>query len=62
LSFTTLKVYDVLGSEIKTLVSEEKPAGTHSTEWNAKNYSSGIYLYCLTAGDIIETKKMMLMK
>lgn len=72
LSFVTLKVYDVLGKEIATLVNEEKPIGSYEVEFSAKggstsggdayNLSSGIYFYLLQAGDFVETKKMVLMK
>ena len=73
LSFVTLKVYDVLGSEIATLVDEEKPIGNYEVEFDAQSatggLSSGIYFYRLQvypanggAGSFIETKKMVLMK
>jgi hypothetical protein len=62
LSFVTLKVYDVLGKEITTLVNEEKPAGRYELEFNATNLPSGIYFYRLQAGDFIQTRKMILMK
>jgi len=58
----TLKVYDVLGNEVATLVNEEKPAGSYEVEFDAKDLSSGIYFYKLQAGNFIETKKMILMK
>ncbi len=45
ISFVTLKVYDVLGNEIATLVSEEKPAGSYEINFNSSNLSSGIYFY-----------------
>jgi len=57
-----LKVYDVLGSEIATLVNEEKPAGSYEVEFDATGLSSGIYFYRLQAGSFIETKKLILMK
>ena len=62
LSFVTIKVYDVLGNDVATLVNEEKPVGNHQIEFNAANLPSGIYFYRLQAGDYIETKKMVLMK
>jgi len=66
LSYVTIKVYDVLGSEIATLVSEEKPAGNYEVEFNAQSTTgglpSGIYFYRLQAGSFVETKKMVLMK
>jgi len=62
LSFATLKVYDVLGSEVAILVNEEKPAGSYEINFNATNLSSGIYIYRLRAGSFVKTKKMVLMK
>ena len=62
LSFVAIKVYDVLGKEIATLVNEEKPAGIYKVDFNAKNLSSGIYFYKLFAKLIITTKKMTLVK
>jgi hypothetical protein len=62
LSFVTLKVYDVLGNEIATLVKEEKPAGRYKVEFNATGLPSGIYFYRLHAGSFEKTKKMELMK
>lgn len=60
--FTILKVYDVLGKEIATLVNEEKPAGSYEVEFDASGLSSGIYFYKLQAGSFLETKKMLLLK
>ncbi len=57
-----IKVYDVLGNEVTTLVNVEKPAGVYEVEFNAKNLSSGVYFYKLTAGSFTETKKMTLLK
>jgi N-acetylneuraminic acid mutarotase len=61
-SFVTLKVYDVLGNEVATLVNERKPAGTYEVTWNPRNLSSGVYFYRLQAGSYIETKKMLMIK
>jgi len=61
-SSVTLKVFDILGNEIETLVNEEKPIGTYEITWYAVNLPSGIYFYKLQAGNFIETKKMILMK
>ncbi|MDH3268697.1 MAG: family 16 glycosylhydrolase [Ignavibacteria bacterium] len=61
-SFVTLKVYDVLGIEITTLVNEEKSVGSYEVEFNATQLPSGIYFYILQAGSFVETKKMVLMK
>lgn len=62
--FVTLKVYDLLGREVATLVNEEKPAGSYNVEFRMQNLelSSGIYFYKLQAGDFVETKKMILLK
>lgn len=60
--FVTLKVYDVLGKKVATLVNEEKPAGSYQVNWNASNLSSGIYFYKLQAGSFVETKKMILLQ
>lgn len=60
--FITLKVYDVLGNEVATLVNEEKPAGEYEIEFNASNLSSGVYFYKLTAKNFTQTKKMMLLR
>ena len=61
-SQVTLKVYDVLGNEIVTLVNEEKEAGYHSIDFNASDLPSGVYFYKLTAGNFISTRKMLLLK
>jgi len=62
LSFVTIKVYNVLGGEIATLVNEEKPVGSYEVEFNASTIASGIYFYQLKAGVFVATKKMVLMK
>jgi lysophospholipase L1-like esterase len=61
-SFVTLKVYDVLGREISTLVNEEKPAGIYRINFNAAGLGSGVYYYKLRAGNFIKTKKMILIR
>ena len=61
-TMVTLKIFDVLGNEITTLVSEQKPAGTYEVEFNGNNLPSGIYFYQLKAGSFVETKKMVLIK
>jgi photosystem II stability/assembly factor-like uncharacterized protein len=65
-SWQTLKVYDVLGREVATLVDEEKPAGNYEVEFNPESSiqhpASGIYFYQLKAGDFIQTRKMILLK
>ena len=60
--FLTLKVFDLLGREIQTLVNEEKPAGVYEAEFDASNLPSGVYFYQLKAGSFVTTKKMILMK
>ncbi|RKY96414.1 MAG: hypothetical protein DRQ13_05925, partial [Ignavibacteriae bacterium] len=60
-TLVTLKVYDLLGREIATLVNEEKPAGEYEVEFNAVNLPSGIYFYRIQAGSYINTKKMVLL-
>ena len=52
----------MLGTEIASLVNEERPVGSYEVEYNGANLTSGIYFYRLQAGSFIETKKMMLMK
>lgn len=61
-SHQTLKIYDVLGNEIATLVNEYREAGNHSVIFNAVSLSSGIYYFKLSTGDFIQTKKMVLIK
>jgi hypothetical protein len=61
-SFVTLKIYDVLGNEIETLVNEEKAAGSYAIEFGADGLTSGIYFYQLKADGYMETKKMILIK
>ncbi len=58
----TLKVYDVLGNEVSTLVNEYKPAGSYEIKWDATGLSSGIYFYRITIGSFTETKKMILLR
>jgi len=60
--FVSLKVYDVLGNEVATLVNEEKPGGSYEIEFNGDGLTSGIYFYQLKAGSFVETKKMVLLK
>ncbi len=57
-----MKIYDILGNEVATLVNEEKPAGEYEVEFNAYGLSSGIYFYRLTAGTFTETKKLVLLR
>jgi hypothetical protein len=65
--YISLTIHDLLGREIKTLVSEDQPSGNYSVSWDGRDESgnivpSGIYLYSLKAGNFIESKKMILMK
>jgi len=62
LSFVTLKVYDVLGSEVATLVNEEKPVGSYEVEFDATVSPSGIYFYRIQANDFTQIKKMIILK
>lgn len=57
-----LKIYDVLGKEITTLVYKEQSAGTYQVNFEGNNLTSGIYFYTIIAGDYTETKSMLLMK
>jgi photosystem II stability/assembly factor-like uncharacterized protein len=58
----TLKVYDLLGREVATLVNEVKQPGTYSVQWDATNVASGIYFYRLQAGDFTQTRKLILLR
>ena len=60
--FVTLKVYDVLGQEVKTLVNEQKDPGTYHVTFDARELTSGPYFYTLTAGTFSKTYKMLLVK
>ena len=60
--FVSLKVYDVLGNEVATLVNENKAAGTYEVEFDASALTSGIYFYKLNVGEFSNTKKMMLLR
>jgi len=57
-----LKIYDMLGREIKTLVNEIKPAGRFKIEFDGSNFASNVYFYRLEAGDFVQTKRMVLVK
>jgi hypothetical protein len=59
---TTLKVYDALGREVATLVDGKMSQGTHIVNFDATNYTSGVYFYQLTSGSFTETRKMMFVK
>ena len=62
LQHVTLKIYDMLGREVATLVNETQPFGSYEVEFNGRNLSSGTYIYRLTAGNFSEAKKMVLIK
>jgi hypothetical protein len=65
-SDVTLKLFDVLGNEVATLVNGYKPAGTYEVEFNTSSInhisSSGVYFYQLKAGNYVQTRKMVLLK
>lgn len=61
-SAVTLKIFNTLGEDVGTLVSDRLSAGSHSYEWDASNMASGVYIYRLEAGYFVETKKMVLMR
>ena len=58
----TLKIYDILGSEVAILVNEKQDAGYKEIKFNANRYASGMYIYRLTADKYVSTKKMLLLK
>jgi hypothetical protein len=60
--FVSLKVYDVLGNEVQTLVNEYKTSGKYNAAFDAGNFASGVYIYKLQAGDYVSSKKMLLVK
>ena len=61
-SIVTIKIFDVLGSEVKTLVSEKQEEGTYEIDFNASSLASGMYIYRMQAGSFVQLKKMMLIK
>jgi len=66
LSKVTLKVYDILGKEVKTLINKEQPAGNYKVNFNVSKFGSGVYFYRLTANgkknNFVQTKKMILLR
>jgi hypothetical protein len=58
----TLKIYNVLGQEVTTLVDEAKEPGYYTVTWDASDMATGIYFYRLMAGEYAETRRMVLMK
>ena len=66
-SNVVIKIYDILGNEVKTLVNESKPSGNYSVTWNGDNnlgkkITSGVYFYRMEAGSYVKTMKLMLLK
>jgi len=61
-SFVTLKIYDILGQEIVSLVAKKQVAGKYQVKWNASSLPSGLYFYKLYAGRFKETKSMLLIR
>jgi ligand-binding sensor domain-containing protein len=61
-SYVSLKVYDIMGREVATILSEELPAGHYARTWNAARVSSGVYFYRMQAGAFNQTKKFVLLK
>lgn len=61
-SFITLKVFDILGNEVRSLINEEMPIGNYKVEFNSTNLPSGVYFYRLQTENFIKTRKMILMK
>ena len=57
-----LKVYDILGNEVATLVNETKTPGNYSAVYDASSFASGVYIYRLQTGSLMQTRKMILMK
>jgi hypothetical protein len=61
-SYVTLKIFNILGQEVATLINEKREAGQHTVQWDARNLASGVYFYKLQAGIFMETKKLVLVK
>jgi len=61
-AFITLKVYNLLGEEVATLVAEKRSAGIHKINWEATGLASGVYLYRLEAGEYVQNKKLILLR
>jgi len=60
--FVTLKLYNIIGQVVKTIISEELPGGEHQVKIDAQGLNSGVYFYTITAGDFSQTKRMTLVK
>ena len=61
-SQVTIEVYNLLGNKVITLLDESQEAGYHRVTWNAEGQSSGMYFYKIQAGDLVETRRMLLLK
>lgn len=61
-SFVTLKIYDILGNEVETIVNNMQGRGVYEVQWDASKYSSGVYIYKINAGNFNESKMMLLVK
>ena len=61
-SRVTLKVFNIIGQEVVTLVNDVQKAGYKSVEWNASNFASGVYFYRLHAGSYTNVKKLLLLR
>jgi hypothetical protein len=61
-AFVSLKIFDIRGREIATLINEDLPAGLYTKKWDANSFSSGVYFYRIKAGNFIATKKLVLVK
>jgi hypothetical protein len=60
--FITLKVFDILGREVATLINEDKSVGTYTANFDASGFASGIYFYSISSGSFHQTKKIILTK
>jgi hypothetical protein len=58
----SLKIFNLLGEEVATLISGHRDAGTHSVQWDAAGLPSGVYFYRLQAGEFVETRKLVLLR
>ena len=61
-TFVSLKVFDIIGNEVATLVNKEQPAGYYQVDFDASKLTGGVYFYQLTADNFVDTRKMMLIK
>ena len=60
--FVTVKVYNIVGYEITTLINEELSTGNHNTQWDGSYQPSGVYFVKIESGDFVQTRKMVLLK